>query len=257
MNGQMYQLCVLAAAGKKALKYNEPIQYVPAKYENEISFSCLRGACAAEAGMHTVSDVAAWFAYLKSMGLQDIKVLCPIAVKDKGLLGFSNTTESLILCFYKNGKVTYFAVDWQFDAGKKLWNVHYSEQEWKNPPSEKPRFENNADTFRQVLLKIKDFATELEFGNFARIFDSAGNILDGSEDYPDKKYGLCLPQIPQKNLQMFEAASAADVFGAMGSWNDSPPWAAHEKGLDQEYETLSDELLRNIRLAILYAINEW
>lgn len=30
-----------------------------------------------------------------------------------------------------------------------------------------------------------------------------------------------------------------------------------EKGLDEEYETLSAELLKNIRLAVLYAINEW
>ncbi len=85
MNGQMYQLCVLTAAGKKALQSNEPIQYVPAKYENEISFSCLRGEASAEAEMHTASNVAAWFEYLKSRGLQDMKVLCPIAVKEKGL----------------------------------------------------------------------------------------------------------------------------------------------------------------------------
>ncbi len=257
MNGQMYQLCVLAAAGKMALQSNEQIQYVPAKYENEMSFSCLRGEDSTEAEMHTASNAAAWFEYLKSRGLQDMKVLCPIAVKDKGLLGFSNTIESMILCFYRNGKVTYFAADWQFDAGKKLWNIHYSEREWKNPPSEKPRFEDNTDSFRQVLLKIKNFAIELGFENFARVFDSAGNILDGNEDYPDRKYGLYLPQIPPKNLQIFETASMADVFGAMGSWNDSPPWVAHERGLDKEYETLSDELLRNIRLAILYAVNEW
>jgi len=68
---------------------------------------------------------------------------------------------------------------------------------------------------------------------------------------------LELPQIPDPNLQIFEAASLADVFGAMGSWNDSPPYMAHEKGLDQEYETLSAELLKHIRLAILYAVNEW
>lgn len=28
------------------------------------------------------------------------------------------------------------------------------------------------------------------------------------------------------------------------------------KGLDREYETLSDELLKQIRLAALYAVNE-
>lgn len=48
----------------------------------------------------------------------------------------------------------------------------------------------------------------------------------------------------------------ADVFGAMGSWNDGPPYCAHLKGLDNEYEGLSNELLRQSRLAVLYAVNE-
>lgn len=56
--------------------------------------------------------------------------------------------------------------------------------------------------------------------------------------------------------RMFYAASKADVFGATGSWNDSPPWYTAEKGLDGKYNQLSDELLKQIRLAILYSINE-
>ena len=48
-----------------------------------------------------------------------------------------------------------------------------------------------------------------------------------------------------------------DVFGGMGSWNDEPGWLAQDKGLGQVYDELSDQLLRNIRSAILFAINEW
>ena len=43
----------------------------------------------------------------------------------------------------------------------------------------------------------------------------------------------------------------------MGSWNDTPHCLAGEKGLSREYDRLSDALLRQIRLAILYAVNEW
>ncbi len=250
MNSQMYQLSSIVAASKRALQFDESIQYTLEKYENKITFSFLSQE-------HKAPSVEAWFEQLESIGLNDIKLLCPIAVKDRNLLGFSNTTESSILCFYKNGNVTYFVADWQYDFEQKFWNIHYSEQKWSNPPSEKPHFENNTDSFRQVLLEIKDFAKKIEFENFANIFDSAREILDGSKDYPDEKYGLHLPKLPQENLQIFEAASCADVFGAMGSWNDSPPWAAHTKGLDKEYENLSNKLLQNIRLAILYAINEW
>ncbi|MDE6742896.1 MAG: hypothetical protein K2J95_03340 [Lachnospiraceae bacterium] len=65
-----------------------------------------------------------------------------------------------------------------------------------------------------------------------------------------------LPDLSEENKRMFYASSIADVFGAMGSWNDGPPYSAYEKGLEDDYEKLSNELLKQIRLAALYAINE-
>jgi len=41
-----------------------------------------------------------------------------------------------------------------------------------------------------------------------------------------------LPEISEENLHFSEAASTADVLGVMGSWNDSPAYMAHEKGMD-------------------------
>lgn len=257
MNGQMYQIAAIVAASKKAIQSDDLIKYTPLLYENSTTFSCLPQKGVFKTKKYTAPNVSAWFEHIKEMGLQDIKLLCPYTVKDRQLLGFSNTTESSILCFFKNGKVTYFVADWQFDSERKQWNIQYSENDWPNPPSGKPCFENNIDSFRKVLLDIQSLAIKINCENFAHIFDFAINLLDGSNEYPDKKYGLELPQIPDENLQLFEAASLADVFGAMGSWNDSPPYLAQENGLDKEYESLSNELLKNIRLAILYAINEW
>ena len=56
---------------------------------------------------------------------------------------------------------------------------------------------------------------------------------------------------------MFVGASISVVFGAMGWLNDRAAYMGHKYGLSEEYETLSSELLKNVRLAILYAINEW
>ncbi len=257
MNGQMYQIASIVAASKKAMKLSEAIQYYPAKYENSIKFAFLPQKGFLETEKYIASNVSEWFEQIKINGVLDVKLLCPYTVKDRSRLGFSNTTESCILCFHKNGKVTYFVPDWQFDDVKKQWNILYSENNWSDPPSEKPRFENNTDSFREVLLSISELARKIECEYFADVFTMAVNLLDGSDDYPDKKYDLKLPPLPQQNLQLFEAASIADVFGAMGSWNDSPPYMAHIKGLDKEYESLSTELLKNMRLAILYAINEW
>ncbi|PNV60322.1 hypothetical protein C0033_19985 [Clostridium sp. chh4-2] len=257
MNGQMYQIASIVAAGKRAIQSSNLIKYEFSNYENSIEFDFLPQKGFFKENKYTAPNVSAWFEQIKENGVQDIKLLCPYSVKDLQLLGFSNTTESSILCFHKNGKVTYFVADWQFNHERKQWNILYSEHDWPNPPSKKPQFNDNTDSFRKILLEIKSFATQIECENFAHIFNSAISLLDGSCEYPDKKYGLELPQIPQQNLQIFEAASIADVFGAMGSWNDSPPYMAHIKGLDKEYEALSAELFKNIRLAILYSINEW
>ena len=107
------------------------------------------------------------------------------------------------------------------------------------------------------MIKIKELACRIDCNNFALVFQKALDILLGSYDYIDIEYNLPLPEIPEENLHLFEAASTADVFGAMGSWNDSPPYMAHERGMDNEYELLSSELLKQVRLAALYAINEW
>ena len=257
MNGQMYQIASIVAAAKKALQSSEPIQYLPVKYENKIEFVFLPVKKWFMTERFVASNVSSWFNQLTKNGIEDIKLLCPYTVKDRQLLGFSNTTESCILCFHRNGKVTYFTADWQFDASQKKWNILYLEHEWDNPTTNKPYFVINIDAFRDVLKSIKELAIKIECKSFATMFSKAITILDGSNDYPDEKYGLNLPPLPQQNLQLFEAASVADVFGAMGSWNDSPAYIAYKNGLSKEYERLSNELLINVRLAILYSINEW
>ena len=100
-------------------------------------------------------------------------------------------------------------------------------------------------------------AHKIDCNEFALVFQKALDILLGSSDYTDTAYHMPLPEIPEENMHLFKAASTADVFGAMGSWNDSPPYMAHEKGMEKEYEFLSSELLKEVRLATLYAINEW
>ena len=253
----MYQICCITAAAKKALKEKSALSYTPLKYENKIEFQFLPEKKLFSTKEYKAESVPAWYDYCIKKGLQDLKFLAPAAVKDRGILGFSNTTQSSIICFYKNGKVTYFFAQWEFDSAQKMWNIIYTEQEWKDAPSGKLHFENNIDSFKSVLSEIKELAHKIDCEEFAVVFQKALDILLGSSDYTDTAYHMHLPEIPEENLHIFEAASTADVFGAMGSWNDSPPYMAHEKGMDREYEFLSSELLKEVRLATLYAINEW
>ena len=70
-------------------------------------------------------------------------------------------------------------------------------------------------------------------------------------------YDVSFAALPQPSLRAFAAAGIADVFGAMGSWDDEPPSMAQEMGLGGEYDRLSDELLAQKNSAILFAMNGW
>ena len=249
MNGQMYQIACIVAVARKALKTDQEILYHPDQYIHKICFQILPS----EKGESTELSVSDWFEYLKEKGLKDLKLFCPISVEDRGILGFSNTTQSAILCFYKDRKASYFQPNWESASLGRGWNVTYTEYEWERSSQDIPHYENNMEEFKDVLARIEDLASKIECENFAKVFHSARNhLLD-----LDATKVLEEPQIPPQNQKIFRAASAADVFGAMGSWNDGPGWLAQDKGLGQQYDELSDQLLRNIRLAILFAINEW
>ena len=249
MNGQMYQIACIVAAARKALKSGKEICYKPEKYTNKLSFQILPS----EKGEATELSVSDWFENLKKKGLKDLQLFCPISVEDRGILGFSNTTQSAILCFYKDGKASYFLPNWESASPVRGWDVTYTEYEWERSSQDIPYYENNLEEFKGVLARIEDLASKIECENFAKVFHSARNFLLD----PESGEGLAEPQIPPQRLSIFRAASAADVFGGMGSWNDEPGWLAQDKKLGQVYDELSDQLLRNIRSAILFAINEW
>ena len=73
---------------------------------------------------------------------------------------------------------------------------------------------------------------------------------------PEPKFKESLPELPEAKMKLYFAADISDVFGAMGSWNDSPAAKAAEMGISDEYEMVSKELIAHNRLALMYAINE-
>lgn len=249
MNGQMYQIACIVAAARKALKTDQAILYHPDQYINKICFQILPS----KNGEATELSVSDWFENLKEKGLKDLQLFCPISVEDRGILGFSNTTQSSILCFDKDGKASYFLPNWKSASPGRGWDVTYTEYEWERSSQDIPHYENNMEEFKDILTRIENLAIKIECDNFAKVFQSARNFLLD----PESGKGLAEPQIPLQHLSIFRAASSADVFGGMGSWNDEPGWLAQDKGLGQVYDELSDQLLRNIRSAILFAINEW
>lgn len=259
MNGEMYQICMLVSAARNALRTKSEFIYSCDEYINSIKFHFIPHKTLFREESYEAGNPQEWFRHCVKKGVYDMKFLTPLYVKDRALLGFSNVNKSCIVTFYKNAPVTYWIATWEFEQKWREWNVEYQEYKWDDSPGGTPQFENNIKEFKDILLRIGEFADQIEFKNFGDIFRNAHDVLSGEseilEKYPNGK-PIHLPNISEEKKRMFYASSIADVFGAMGSWNDSPPYSAHEKGLDDEYEALSNELLKQIRLAALYAINE-
>lgn len=257
MNGEIYQICRLTAEVKRALKEGRNLVFEPIKYENCIEFQFLPRKTLLGEREDKAYDPVSWFEKCKKQGLIDIKMMIPVKVKNRQILGFANTNRASMVTFLKNGEVRYWVAQWEFDSKIKMWNISYAEAEWKEAPACRPEYVDNTKEFLDVLLRISKFADTIEEGYFAEVFRDASAILKCEKELSVNENLAVRPPLPKSHKSLFDAASKADVFGAMGSWNDSPPYMAHQKGLSDEYDALSDELLTQIRLAILYAVNEW
>ena len=259
MNGELFQICMLVNAARKAMRNKQEFKYENDEYVNLTKFVFLPAKIIFRKESYIAYNANDWFQYCVKHNIVDMKMLAPITVENRNVLGFSNTGQASVVTFYKNGRVTYWVSKWEFDQTKKQWDVVYQENQWENPPSGKPCFANNKEAFKDILKRIAKFADEINCRNFGDVFREANDFLNGQKEIPvTYKNGkkMYLPDLPDEKKRMFLASSTADVFGAMGSWNDEPPYYAHEKGLEQEYEQLSNELLQQIRSAMLYAINE-
>ena len=189
------------------------------------------------------------------LGLKDAGLSILTFVKDRALLGFSGMNVNGIVCRFEDFD-SIFVPQWKYDCDKNGWCVKYVERLWCGMPRDALNARDNSAEFGNVLVQIRDFASKIGCENFAQTFDNALKTLRG-EVAVGEYYAVSFAALPQPSLRAFAAAGIADVFGAMGSWDDEPPSMAQEMGLGGEYDRLSDELLAQKNLAILFAINGW
>ena len=196
-----------------------------------------------------------WIEQCLKLGLKDAELSIPTFAKNRALLGFSGMNVNGIVCRFEDFNGV-FTPDWKYDRNKKAWYVKYVERLWCGMPRDALNARDNSAEFGNVLVQIRDFASKIGCENFAQTFDNALKTLRG-EVAVGEYYAVSFAALPQPSLRAFAAAGIADVFGAMGSWNDEPPSMAQEMGLGDEYDRLSDELLAQKNSAILFAINGW
>lgn len=251
MNGALEHLCCIVCSARKALWEQSKIFFVPNSHIRSINF--LFAAKFPFRKPVTARSVEDWFSLCKKRGLQDIKLLLPTSVKDRKLLGFVNNTQGLIVCYWKNKKTSCFYPVWDYDHQRKGWNILYTERRENQFPDDMWHFPCKTDAFQRVLSEIGEFAARIGFPYYSEIFHKAQEELYGNN--PTEIFSVP-PCLPAKFQGIYHAVATADVFGAMGSWNDSPPYAAQKMGLEEEYNALSDQLFAQLRYQLMYITNE-
>ena len=249
MNGQIYQLARLTAFLKKRIEGGNE-GFPLSAYEHCLEFSF-------HGDGEPAGSAEAWADALNRRQVRTAFMLIRQADSKPELAGFANAEPMGIVTIYPDGAVTFWTPHWDFDQQAKHWNITYTEHLWEQAPAEPPVFEDPTEELKNVLTGIESLAHRIGFDHFAKLFREAHDLLTGEVSAkPADWMNGTIWEMPEHSLRLFLAASAADVFGGMGSWNDSPPYAAEQEGLGREYEELTGALFRLIRSAVLYAVNE-
>ena len=252
MNGEVFNACIIVASIKQALKSNSELNYKSEKFIKSLVFDFSLGD---EPEKREQASINEWFKHALKLGLSDVRYATNLSVtsEERSLQGFSNVSYKSILCIYKD-KMSYLVPHWSFEEDKKGWDIVYKEFSLNGMP-EIQKFSDNTLEFKDLLIKIAKFADEIECENFGDCFREGLKALNEPEKIEQNI--LNAPLMPKLNLALFNAASAADVFGGMGSWNDDAAGWAKRKKRDKEYDELSGELFTQMHKATLFAINEW
>ena len=252
MNGEVFNACIIVASIKQALRSNLELDYKGENYIKSLVFDYVLGD---EPEKREQDSINEWFKHAKKLGLSDVRFATNLAVssKERSLQGFSNVSYKSILCIYKD-KMSYFVPHWSFEEDKRGWDIVYKEFSLDGTP-EIQKFSDNTLEFKDILTRTSKFADEIECENFGDCFRKGLKALNEPENIEQNV--LNAPLMPKLNLALFTAASAADVFGGMGSWNDDAAGLAQYKKRGKEYDELSGELFTQMRKATLFAINEW
>lgn len=252
MNGEVTQASRIVAAARKSMKDGSAYEFTPLPYEGSIVFNfCERNKSGAP--LFRAKDPADWYAHLSKEGVKNIFMIMGMKV-NRQALGFSNNSAVSIFVRYNDNVVTRFVPHWSFNDDARLWSVEYTESVAENAPATDPDFRNEKSLTLATLSDIGELAQQLGQEQFVKTFKKAADILSG-EEVPQMKKGAAIPAIPEDMMKYYLAADVADVFGAMGSWNDEPVVAAREQHKEKDYATLSDRLLCSVRLMIMYAVN--
>ncbi len=275
MNIDINRACNLTVSVRTALKAAVPLKYVPEKHDTQTVFSMLpRKRGFTTKSLETDNSVR-WFKFCYNKAhLCNFKLLMPDIIPEKP--AFDGIIPKMV-CFFEDKTATELDMRLsEHENGGVL--VRFEEKECADAQPAKARYFDNTEQLFGAITAMSSFADEMGFNNddtlpentdenesenaapllennggeiFRNLLTAAG-LLD-NQPLPDEMRFKNLPKLSERRLKIYTAAVLSDIFG---NGENALSAAADNKGMSEKYSALARTLWDNIRLSLLYAVNE-
>lgn len=250
MNNRIPQTCCIVMSARKALMEGKDMKPVNDEYIVANRFVFMTGVHKNE--IRECDSVVKWFEECKHNNIKDIQYTIVISEDDEMELRLVCPSYGAIVCCWGNEVTTVFCPSLEYSPEQQGWIITYKEKVQVCPSVSSEYYTDKRFEFIDVLKRAKKLAADINALDFVPCFQKAYEVLTTNKAIAEGAFPDC---IPRKYTTLLWANIIADVFGAMGSWNDEPRGCAQEKGMMQQYDELSDELLMMLRYNLLFITN--
>ncbi len=180
--------------------------------------------------------------YLENNKCKKVYIHLSVEEDDINLSAYANgIAGQLMVCEFNN----YIEI-WRnsFNYNGEKWDVVYYMIDRSNKQY-KPVKRNLKEEYIKLINcyeSLEEFALLIEQKYWAEFFEKGKrNLLD-------------IPDLERNEINKV-IQNIKWPFGGMGSWNDSPPYSAHEKGLDEDFKVKSNMLYNQLHVVIEAILN--
>jgi hypothetical protein len=268
MQGTITQLLSLTCYGNYFLE-SKPIKnyypnHVEFKFCKFIKFVDLAGKGKKFTIIPHSENPTEWFENLKVEGVLQFRARyfpggCK-DISDRVSVAFAGGGCRWIIETIKPNGSDYWEARWNagddVDPDEDFWQVTYGRvaKNVINESRQMPSIESIKSELTVTLQDISKFAHSNDYPNFGKCFDRGLKALNVHNN-KNSKYQIYPPSyLPQQSEAILNACEKAWVFGGMGSWNDI---GFCDSKVQKKYEALSEQLFRQIHIALEVAVNPW
>ncbi len=255
MNGEFHQMLLVTALGNGYLISGTDPSSKELEQTSTVEVSFTEG----ENQPH--SSWRDWIEQRRANGDQRLMMVsAPVAGSEWQTSGFAGGGAPSAIATLGTDRPLLWRPEWKVERrrSQSRWRVIYTGYEYTPAMQAGHQFIAMSDMFVQLgkaLWQIGQLAEEIGEGFWKQnFFDPAIEMLD--DRTPSRKFAFELPPVyTDDSWRLLNAIYKSWVFGGMGSWNDVPPYSAHENGKSEEYDRCSGELYAALLQGARTAVN--